>query len=212
MGDVLPNQVSFLFNKCHFGKKLDRDPVELGNATQMVQYAILVVLDMYFACKCEEFTDSQIDSLDTLGIKMEAYIKVLRSLKQGIMYEVPKDTLIRNLPAHNHTGRHIRWFGPIVYAATDAYESAHKFFATGVWRGTSKKLGTLNNEMSTASVIQSHAGHLNFYTTLLKQDGIAKSQKSFGPKLVSVGITMNPFTNICNIGSIIISELVREGK
>jgi len=78
--------------------------------------------------------------------------------------------------------------------------------------GTSNKLGTLNKEMSTASVIQSHAGHLNFYTTLLKQDGIAKSQKSFGPKLLSEGITINPFTNICDIRFIITSELDRDGN
>jgi len=66
----------------------------------------------------------------------------------------------------------------VVSADTDAYESAHKYFTTGVWRGTSIKLGTLNKEMSTASVIQSHAGHLTFYTTLLIQDGIAKSEKA----------------------------------
>jgi len=57
---------------------------------------------MYFACKYEEFTDSQIDSLDTLGTKMEAYIKVLRSLKQGIMYEVPREILMRKVHARKY--------------------------------------------------------------------------------------------------------------
>ena len=212
MGDVLPNQDSFAFNKRAAGKKVKRDPVELGNVTQKVQNAILSVLDMYFACKCDEFTDSQIDSLDNMGTKMEAHIKVLWSLKQGIMYEEPRETLMRKLHSHNHIGEHIRWFGPIIYADTDAYESAHKFFTTGVWRGTSKRLGTLNKEMSTASVIQSHAGHLNFYTTLLKDDGVAKCQKSFGPKLVSEDLVINPFTNICDIRFTITSELDRDGN
>ena len=67
MGDVLPNQGSFAFNKKAAGKKMKRDPVELGNVTQKVQNAILSVLDMYFACKCDEFTDSQIDSLNNMG-------------------------------------------------------------------------------------------------------------------------------------------------
>jgi len=49
--------------------------------------------------------------------------------------------------------------GPIVYADTDAYVSAHKLLTSGVWRGTSKRLGKLNKVISTASVIQSHAGH-----------------------------------------------------
>jgi len=72
---------------------------------------------------------------------MEAYINVVWSLKQRIMYEVPSETLMRYLHAHNHIGQHIRWFGIIVYADKDAYESAHKIFTTGAWSGTSKKLG-----------------------------------------------------------------------
>ena len=99
-------------------KKVKRDPVELGNVTQKVQNAILSVLDMYFACKCDEFTDSQIDSLDNMGTKMEAHIKVLC---------------------------------------------------------------------------------------------VAKCQKSFGPKLVSEDLVINPFTNICDIRFTITSELDRDG-
>ena len=209
MGDVLPNQQSFKFNK---SRKVNREPVELGNVTKKVQNAILSILDMYFACKCDEFTDSQIDSLDNMGTIMEAHIKVLWSLKQGIMYEEPRETQMRKLHAHNHIGQHIRLFGPIIYADTDTYESAHKFFTTGVWRGTSKRLGTLNKEMSTASVIQSHAMHLNFYTKLLKDDGISQCQKAFGPKVTNDSLTINPFTNVCDIRFVITSDLDRDGN
>ena len=66
--------------------------------------------------------------------------------------------------------------------------------------------------MSTASVIQSHAGHLNFYTTLLKVDGIARCQKAFGPKVINEGLTINPFTNICDIRFVITSDLDRNGN
>ena len=43
MGDILPNQNSFRFNKKVVGKgsKVKRDPVELGNVTKKVHNAIL---------------------------------------------------------------------------------------------------------------------------------------------------------------------------
>jgi hypothetical protein len=50
MGDILPNQVSFRFQRK--GKPI----VELGNVTKKIHNAILAVLDMHFACKCDEFT------------------------------------------------------------------------------------------------------------------------------------------------------------
>ena len=42
MGDILPNQNSFRFNKKVVGKgsKVKRDPVELGNVTKKVHNAI----------------------------------------------------------------------------------------------------------------------------------------------------------------------------
>lgn len=58
MGDIIPNQKSFRFNKKLIGPKDKRVPVELGNVTQKVHNAILAVLDMYFACKCNEYTQN----------------------------------------------------------------------------------------------------------------------------------------------------------
>ena len=80
---------------------------------------------------------------------------------------------MRKLHAHIHFGEHIRKSGPAIYADTDVYESSHKFFTTGLWRGTSKRLGTLVKEMTTATIIQSHAGHLRFYTTLLQKEEVS---------------------------------------
>ena len=53
MGDILPNQNSFRFNKKVVGKgsKVRRDPVELGNVTKKVHNAIMSVFDAYFSCK-----------------------------------------------------------------------------------------------------------------------------------------------------------------
>lgn len=182
MGDIIPNQKSFRFNKKLIGPKDKRVPVELGNVTQKVHNAILAVLDMYFACKCNEYTQNQIQLLESMGVRMEAHIKVLWNLKQAIMYEIPREILMRKLHAPCHIPQHIKQFGPIIYADTDVYESSHKFFTTGVWRGTSKRHETLVKEMTTASVIQSHAGHLNFYTTLKLTNGINKCEEKLGPK------------------------------
>ena len=212
MGDVLPNQKSFVFRRSLVGAKQKRDPVELGNVTQKVQNAILSVLNMFFACKCDEFTDSQIDSLDKMGTIMEAYINVLWTLKQAIMYEPTKSTLMRKLHSHNHIGQHIRMFGPIWYADTSDWESAHKFFTTGVWRGTSKRKNTIDKEMLNATIAQSHAGHFDFSITLLEEDGVAQCQKSFGPKESSEGLTINPFTNVSDIRFVVTSEQDSEGN
>ena len=208
MGDIIPNQKKFKFNKKVVGKKVVRAPIELGNVTEKVQLAILSGLDMFFACKCNEYTDEQLSLLNNMGSVMEAHIQVLWNLKLAIMYEEPRETLMRKLHAHNHIGQHIKKFGPILYADTDVYESSHKFFTTGVWRGTSKRLGTLVKEMTTASVVQSHSGHLNFYTNLLQVDGIAKCIKLFGPKPDNEDLIINAFSNICDIRFIITSELV----
>ena len=148
--------------------------MELGNDTKKVHNAIIASLDMYFACKCDEFTIKQTEEIDKLGKIMEAHLNVLWNLKQAIMYEDPRGTLMRKPHGTAHIGDFIRRFGPIIYADTDSFESSHKTYTTGVWRGTSKRLGTLVKEMTTASVIQSCAGHLKFYTTLQEDNGITK--------------------------------------
>ena len=42
---------------------------------------------MYFACKCNEYTQNQIQLLESMGGRMEAHIKVLWNLKQAINKE-----------------------------------------------------------------------------------------------------------------------------
>jgi len=53
--------------------------------------------------------------------------------------------------------------------------------------------------MTTASVIQSCAGHLKFYTTLQREDGITKCSKDFGPKSIGDGLTINAFYQLSDI-------------
>jgi len=210
MGDILPNQNAFRFNKRVVGSKLQKEPVELGNVSKKVQNAIMSVLDMYFACKCNEFTENQIQLLDNMGTRMIAHTKVLWNLKQAIMYEAPRETLMRKMHAPEHIPQYISELGPPLFADTAVYESSHKHYTTAVWRGTSKRLGTLVKEMTTASVVQSHSGHLDFYSTLKQMDGISKCQEKFGPP-PSKDFTINAFENICDVRFIITSEKDREG-
>jgi len=74
-----------------------------------------------------------------------------------------------------------------MYADTDSFELSHRKYTTGVWRGTSKRIGTLVKVMTTASIIQSCARHLKFYTTLQREDGITKCLKDLGPKTIGDG-------------------------
>ena len=208
MGDILPNQKSFIFNP----RKQKKEEKELGNITQKVQNAILAVLDMYFACKCNEYTEMQIKSLEIMGTKMEAYVKVLWNLKQAVMYEKPREILMRKLHSHNHIGQHIRMFGSINYADVADFESAHKFFTSGLWRQTSQKLSSQSHEMHTASVMQSYSGHLDFYATLQEEDGIRMCSKNFGPKIGRDDLTINLFTNIPDIRFVITSEFGKDGN
>ena len=207
MGDIIPNQENFIFDK----NKNDKKPVELGNVTKKVHNTILAVLDMYFACKCDEFTVKQSKEIDKLGMIMEAHLNVLWNLKQAIMYENSRGSLMRKPHGTAHIGDFIRRFGPIIYADTDSFESSHKNFTTGVWRGTSKRLGTLVKEMTTASVIQSCAGHLKFYTTLHREDGITKCLEEFGPKHVGDCLVINSIGNISDICFIATSQLDEDG-
>ncbi len=207
MGDIIPNQENFIFDK----KKADKKPVELGNVTKKIHKTILAVLDMYFACKCDEFTVKQSKEIDKLGMIMEAHLNVLWNLKQAILYENSRGSLMRKPHGTAHIGDFIRRFGPIIYADTDSFESSHKKYTTGVWRGTSKRLGTLVKEMTTASVIQSCAGHLKFYTTLHREDGITKCEKAFGPKNVGNALVIDAFGNISDIRFIVTSQLDKDG-
>jgi hypothetical protein len=143
---------------------------------------------------------------------MEAHLNVLWNLKQAIMYEDPRGTLMRKPHGTAHIGDFIRRFGPIIYADTDSFESSHKKFTTGVWRGTSKRLGTLVKEMTTASVIQSCAGHLKFYTTLQEDKGIIKCLHAFGPKIIGDELEINAFDNISDIRFIATSDLYTDGE
>ena len=186
--------------------------MELGNVTKKVHNAILAVLDMYFACKCDEFTVKQTYEIDKLGMIMEAHLNILWNLKQAIMYEDPRGTLMRKPHGTAHIGDFIRRFGPIIYADTDSFESSHKKFTTGVWRGTSKRLGTLVKEMTTASVIQSCAGHLEFYTTLQENKGITKCLEEFGPKIIGDGLVIDALPHISDIRFIATSELYKDGQ
>ena len=122
MGDIIPNQENFIFDK----KKADKKPVELGNVTKKIHKTILAVLDMYFACKCDEFTVKQSKEIDKLGMIMEAHLNVLWNLKQAILYENSRGSLMRKPHGTAHIGDFIRRFGPIIYADTDSFESSHK--------------------------------------------------------------------------------------
>jgi len=83
---------------------------------------------------------------------------------------------MRKIHAPDHIAKHINQFGPMLYADTATYESSLKHYTTGVWRGTSKRYGTLTKEMTTVSDIQSCAGHFNYYTTLKQIDGVSNCQ------------------------------------
>ena len=209
MGDIIPNQESFMFNRKKIG---DTYNVQLGNVTKKVHNAIIAVLDMYFACKCDEFTIKQTYELEKMGTIMEAHLLILWNLKQTVMYEIPRGTLMRKPHASSHIGEFIRKFGPIIYADTDVFESSHKSFTTGVWRGTSKRLSTLVKEMTIASIIQSHSGYLKFYNTLLPTNGISECLAQFGPRAGSDGLTINAFTNLSDIRFIATSKLYNDGK
>jgi len=52
MGDILPNQQSFRFNRrVRIKNNEEIHPVELGNVTKKVQNAILSVLDIFLLVK-----------------------------------------------------------------------------------------------------------------------------------------------------------------
>ena len=137
---------------------------------------------MYFACKCNEYTQDQITILKNIGTLMEAHINVLWHLKQVIMYEKPRAILMRKLHSHNHISKHIRMFGPIALADTADFESVHKFFTSGLRRQTSKSLCSQAHEMLIASVVQSYTGHLDFFASL-QVDGIDDCKKNMVPRL-----------------------------
>jgi len=181
--------------------------VELGNVTKKVHKTILAALDMYFACKCDEFIGKQSKEIDKLGMIMEAHLNVLWNLKQTILYENSRGSLMRKPHGATHIGDFIRRFGPIIYAVTDSFESYHKIYTTSFWRGKSMRLGMLVKEMTTASFIQSCAGHLNFYTTLQREGGIIKCLKDFGLKTIGDGLVKNAFGNISDIRFIATSQL-----
>jgi len=207
MGDIIPNSKSFLFNKRKaVGSKENRAPVELGNVTEKVQNAILAVLDMFFACKCTEYTDNQINRLKELGIIMEVHIKVLWTLKQAILYESPKPIVVRKLHSQRHIPARICLFGPIWYADTSDWESCHKIYTTEVWRGTSRRKSTIEKEMLNATVVQSHSRHLEFRNILLEESGAAQFQKTYGPNNENEDLIFNPFSNIADIRFIVTKE------
>jgi len=66
-------------------------------------------------------------------------------------------------------------------------------------------------EITTASVIQSCGGHLKFYITLQREDGITKCIKVFGPKTIGDGLVINAFGNISDIRFIATSQLDTDG-
>jgi len=72
MGNIFSNKNRFIF-----AKQTDKKPVKLGNVTSKVHETILAVLDVYFACKGDEFTVKQSKEIDKLGMIMEAHLNVL---------------------------------------------------------------------------------------------------------------------------------------
>ena len=66
--------------------------------------------------------------------------------------------------------------------------------------------------MTTASVIQSCAGHLQFYTTLQHNKGITKCLEEFGPITIGDGLVIKAFDNISDIRFIATSELYKDGE
>jgi len=142
---------------------------------------------------------------------MVAHIKVFRNLKQAIIYDFFREALMGKIHAAQDIPSHINQFDPILFADTATYESGYKYGTNAVWWGISKRLGTLVKEMTKATVIQSHFGHLNIYTTLKQNDGISKYEVKFVPNKESDGITINALTNICDIRFVITSENMRGG-
>jgi len=67
-------------------------------------------------------------------------------------------------------------------------------------------------QITTASVIQSYAGHLKFYTILQKDKGITKCLKEFRPKTIGDGLVINALPDIFDIRFIATSDLYTDGE
>lgn len=87
---------------------------------------------------------------------MEAPLDILWNLKQVILCEDPLST---NMRKHMALVILVNLLGNLVHvfmqADTDSFESSHKKYTASVWRGTSKRFGTLFKEITSASVTQS---------------------------------------------------------
>ena len=178
MGDILPNDEKFRYKT---RTNHDIVHIKLGNITKKVLKTIDSVMDVYFGYNADEFTYDQIETLRIKGHFMEANIKILWDLKQTLCLESERNVGMPKLHNHNHYPEHIIRFGAPLFANTDSFESAHRKYTATLWRNSSRRHGTLNQEMLMASILQHHNQHLSFYNTLftMRADDILSGNSGF---------------------------------
>jgi Plavaka transposase len=158
-GDILPNDNEF-----------KHGDIEYGNPTAKVFNSILALLDVYFQCKQNYFSDRQIKKLELDMRSSNAHFHVLWELKQAIIGAPRKDVLAMKKPHMQlHIPRAIEYWGCPSKTNTERFEAAHNPLTKQVYDVTSKNKDTTVSEMTIVGVSKTLAEHINHASCIAEQ-------------------------------------------
>jgi len=130
-------------------------PRPFHNVRAKILKAIECSLDAYFDCKRKEWRPEYLSNFQAKLSSLSVHVLLLWDLKQSIVN--PNESKItvnkmRNIHKLEHLSMYIAQWGSLIHLDTGTFESYHKIGTTGVWGQTSKRHGTLIEEM-TAKII-----------------------------------------------------------
>ena len=143
-GEILPNHRRYRVNAS----------IEVGNVSRVVLKAISSMLDCYFDVKISPITSERLIGIERrLKTMSHDFIQLFQMNQQigGINARaLPKSRKLH--AACCSLIPFLRNFGSVMKADTSSFESIHRVMTVALWNRTSKRLVSMNDEMSEQSI------------------------------------------------------------
>jgi hypothetical protein len=169
------------------------------NVTKIVQLALSHVMDCYFAIRTSPLTNERIQIIKQKLHVMSIHFIALFQCNRKFLEE--EDILLpesRKIHAIQCTMPHfLQFMGNIDIADTASWESVHRLMTVSLWDRTSKRLCSMNEEMSKAAMLLNYRSTVDLIDAVNK-NGLDKYIKYVGPHIGPEIVVTEPIRNKSN--------------
>ena len=167
-----------------------------GNVTKIVLSCIITLLDAYFSIRMSPVTRRKLNFIETKINKMSKHFIILYQCMQKLCGVTQLD-LPHSRKLHSVVCSVIpfmNYFGTMLKADTSSYESVHRVMTVGVWKKTSKRYDSMNEEMAKQSLLQNYF-YTNELLNAIASNSIVNHVIKFGPYIAPSTVIITKINN-----------------